>query len=80
MFMQADQNVYENMPPPLPTHRTSLPPIPNQNLSISSDVSISAPRLYPSLEQELNAFNLGTVVSDQHRFGKPIPIFFFVIL
>ncbi|XP_060797239.1 hematopoietic SH2 domain-containing protein homolog isoform X2 [Neoarius graeffei] len=68
---QADQNVYENIPPPLPTHRTSLPPIPNQNLSISSDVSISAPRLYPSLEQELNAFNLSNVESPLNPTPQP---------
>lgn len=68
MSMQAGENISEDTPPTLPgRRRVSHPPVPNQNLSNLSDVSV---RLYPSLDRELSALNLDGVVSDQHR--KPI--------
>ncbi|MCJ8737640.1 hypothetical protein PDJAM_G00026420 [Pangasius djambal] len=62
------------MPPALPARRrVSHPPIPNQ--STSSDISISPPKLYPSLEQELSALTLESVSYPLKPASQPRPKF-----
>ncbi|XP_053491570.1 hematopoietic SH2 domain-containing protein homolog [Ictalurus furcatus] len=68
---QVGKNISEDMPPALPAR----PPIPNQNLSISSDTSVSPPRLYPSLEHELRSLSLDSVGSPLNPAPQSRPKF-----